>query len=371
MKILHVIDSAGIYGAEIMLLNLMSEQVKAGMQPILLGIESDSAVTPSDIVKQAAIRGLQVIRMGMKTGYNRKDGFRIIHCAEDNNIDVIHSHGYKGDILLGFLPKSGNNIPIISTVHGWISVRMLTRIWVYNFIDKLALRRLDAIVYVNPGARNIIKHKNAFYIKNGIPIYDFSKNINIDNFIVNRERKQYVIGTISRLSEEKGVIYLLHAVKSLLDSKYNIKLAIIGDGKLRPVYERFISLNKLDKWVKIFGYKEDAYLYLPHFDIYVLPSLTEGLPITILEAMQASVPIIATDVGAVSLVLENGKYGKIVKPGESKLLSVAIKEVLDDYDNSLLLAKQARTHVCEQYSSKTMAKGYSELYTKVTNHECS
>ncbi len=369
MKILHVIDSAGIYGAEIMLLNLMSEQIRLGIQPILLGIESEFAVSPSDIVREAVIRGMQVIRMGMKTGYNKNDGNRIVSCATENNIDLIHSHGYKSDILLGFMQKSSRKIPIISTVHGWISVRMLTRIWVYNYLDKLALRRLDAIVYVNPKAKNVVKHKYPFYIENGIPEYDFSRKNNVDPFLIKQVSSQFIVGVISRLSEEKGIIYLLQAVRMLLENKYDIKLVIIGDGRLRTEYERFITINQLEQHIKILGYKEEAYLYLPYFDVFVLPSLTEGLPITVLEAMQASVPIIATDVGAVSFVLENGKYGTLVKPGDSILLANAIKENINSHQQSLIVAEQARKHALEKYSSMQMAVKYTEIYNKVISHE--
>lgn len=365
MKILHVIDSAGIYGAEVMLLNLMREQKKQGEQPILLGIESESVENPPDIVKEATRDGIQVVRMSMKRGYNKEDAFRIIACAESNKIDLIHSHGYKSDILLGFMSRQNRKIPTISTVHGWISVRMLTKIWLYNFFDKIALRRLDAIVYVNPTASNVVRHRNPFYVENGIPECDFSLEEGIDSFFNHTDQKQIIIGSISRLSEEKGLIFLLKAAKELLDFGLNIKLAVIGEGKLRDEYEKFISQHNLEDKVRILGYKPNAYKYLRLFDIFVIPSLTEGLPITLLEAMQSEIPIVATKVGAIPHVLENGKYGKLVNPANIDELSNAISLIIKSPEESLKVAKQARIHANKSFSCAQMAIKYSEIYRKV------
>lgn len=364
MRILHTIDSAGIYGAEVMLLNLMSEQVKIGLEPILLSIESANSESPSDLVIEAEKRGLTVMRMEMHRGYNQSDSYKIINYANSTGTDLIHSHGYKSDILLGFLPKRVRTIPVISTAHGWISVRFLSKIWLYVLLDKIAIRRLDAIVYVNPLSKNVVKHKQSFVVENGLPDHNFSLLNDIDGFF-DRKNDEYIIGTISRLSEEKGLIYLLQSVRLLLAEGRNIKLVIIGDGPLKIQYQSYIDKYNLGNSIKMLGYKPNAYKYLSCLNLFILPSLTEGLPITILEAMQSGTPIIATNVGAIPSVLDNGKYGTIVNPANAKEIATAIKHHMDNRKLSLSVAELARHHVLENFSCSSMTNKYLDVYHKV------
>lgn len=365
MKILHIIDSAGIYGAEVMLLNLMLEQVKLGLRPVLLSIESELEIADNELVKAAAGLGLNVTRINLHRGYNRDDAYEIIEYAKAGGFDIIHSHGYKSNILLGFLSVKCRVIPVVVTAHGWTSVRVFTRIWLYSLLDKLAIRRLDAVAYVNPLSKNVIRHKKSYIVENGIPVIDFSIINNTDECLLRRDKHEFIIGTILRLSEEKGVIYLLEAAKQLIADGYNIKVVIIGDGPLRAEFQSYISNNNMENTIHLLGYRSNANRYLKSFDIFVLPSLTEGLPITMLEAMQSETPIIATKVGAIPYVLDYGKYGVIVNHSSSTELVNSIKESINNRHKFQEVAKMAKQHVIEKYSSHKMATKYLDLYKRV------
>ena len=118
MKVLHVIDSGGLYGAEVMLLNLMSEQVAMGLEPILASI-GDPGITEKPLETEAIRRGLPVKVFRMRPGPNVWGALKILRFARSELVGLLHSHGYKGNILFGLMPRMLRRIPMVATVHGW------------------------------------------------------------------------------------------------------------------------------------------------------------------------------------------------------------------------------------------------------------
>jgi glycosyltransferase involved in cell wall biosynthesis len=374
MKILHVIDSDGLYGAEIMLLNLMEEQQRMNLTPVLLNI-CDLVGNENMMHEEIRKRKLTAIHFNMKRGYSLKSALKLIRMAREAKITIIHSHGYKGDILIGSLPKHIRNIPMVRTQHGRTSTKTLSKIWLYEVLDKLILRRMDAVVHVNNSVprrvngRNLVGIKN-FIIENGIPELRFDPDSAFQSDPAVREfcKDSFVIGTICRLSEEKGLGHLIAALRTLSDQYVNFKVVIIGEGPQRRTLEAIISDAGLSQKILLAGYRNSAYHYLPNFNVFVLPSLTEGLPITILEAMQAEVPIIATRVGGIPAVLENGKLGTLIKPEDPKALADAITHIWSDPMASMEMSKNARKVAITKYSSRRMAEDYMRVYeTILTN----
>ena len=113
------------------------------------------------------------------------------------------------------------------------------------------------------------------------------------------------------------------------------------------------------------GYREDAKKYLPYFNLFVISSLTEGLPITLLEAMHAGVPIVSTRVGGVPEVLNNGKAGILVDTPSSQNLADAIKKLISFPEVGERMAEKAKTIVRQNYSSQNMAAQYLNIYRAV------
>ncbi|HXH05811.1 MAG TPA: glycosyltransferase family 4 protein, partial [Vicinamibacterales bacterium] len=116
-------------------------------------------------------------------------------------------------------------------------------------------------------------------------------------------------------------------------------------------------------------YRADARRYMRLFDVFLLPSLTEGLPVTLLEAMQAGVPIVATRVGGVPAVLDEGRGGLLVAPGDAASLAAAIRRCLADRDLAAALAAHARRQVAVRFTSRAMAERYLELYRELARRE--
>lgn len=396
MKILHIIDSGGLYGAEVVLLNLVDEQIKMGLDPAIASI-GEKNVGEKPFETEALNRGFRVIKFRMWPGPNFAGAWKILRFAHKEGFDLLHSHGYKGNILFGFLPKRIRKIPLITTLHGWTSTDSFTRMKLYEWLDAFSLKFIDAVVLVNKGMFSNPKLKNLnginlYIINNGIPIpaaqfnnstdQPFNQSVTqqtqqtqrtqvtqvtrqLDKTIIDFCRKGYTIGSIGRLSEEKGYRYLIEAFYLMIQEGVDAYLLIIGEGSERNFLEQLIEKLSLTDKILLPGYCPAAHDYLSYLDVFVLPSLTEGLPITLLEAMQARVPIVATRVGGVPEVLENGKDGLLVEPRDPEKLADAISRIYHDTKIGSKLTDCAYKKVITDYTTEKMALQYLDIYREL------
>lgn len=171
-----------------------------------------------------------------------------------------------------------------------------------------------------------------------------------------------VVASIGRLSKEKGFSYLIEAVRILLQEHgENVRLLLIGDGRLRRELQRQADECGLKDVFLITGYLKNARNLLELVNIYVIFSLTEGLPITLLEAMASGTPIVATAVGGIPYVIENGKDALLVPSQDAQALAQAVREVLHDDLLSSNLIEYPSGKVNKEYSSTIMAEKYYDL----------
>lgn len=371
MKILHIIDSTGVYGAEVVLLNLMEAQLEMGFNPVLgsIGTFSEGQKILEIVARQ---KDLSVVEFRMNRGYSISGAFRIVRFAREQGMDLLHSHSYKSNILLGSLPKFVRNVPLVVTLHGWTATRVFSKIWLYSFMDLLCLRRADAVVFVNSNGGLKWKSRfligiSTFVVENGIPELNFSLNSTFSEDYRIRDfcKNSFVIGSIGRLSEEKGWEKLIDALNYLVTRDRDYKVVIVGEGSEQSSLEKKIRRYGLSDRVYLTGYQKNAFQYIPLFDIFILPSLTEGLPVTLLEAMQAKVPIVATKVGGVPHLLGNGQYGMLVEPGQPKALAGAISYLRDNPGTARAMSRKARAVALAKYSNQRMAKDYHNVYERV------
>ena len=377
MKILHVIDSGGLYGAEVMLINLASAQLELGISIVIGSIRKPNSAEKA-IETEARLRGIDICEFPMRPGINLAGARRILHYARTEKFDIIHSHGYKSNILLGFVPFWLRRIPIVTTLHGWTSTEKWTKIRVNEELDALSLRCVDKIVLVNRGMLDkkkvqCLPSDKLHIIDNGIEIEEKEKSVSANNYsettfseISKFCSKGLVVASIGRLSKEKGFNYLIQAIH-LLRHKYDqkVRLMLIGDGKLRQELQEQAEHLGLTDFFLITGYFINAKTLLDFVDVYVISSLTEGLPITLLEAMASKTSIVATRVGGIPYVIENGKEGLLVPPTNAEKLAIAIQTMINEDLLRKNLIENAYAKVINNYNHRKMAKKYSDLYCKV------
>jgi len=378
MKILHIIDSGGLYGAEMVLLNLVAEQIKLGLHPTIAGI-GEKHISEKPLETEALKRGFKVKKIRMFPGPNLAGALEVLRYAHSNGFDLLHSHGYKGNVAFGFMPGKFRRIPLVSTAHGWTSTKGLTKNRIYEWLDTLSFKFIDAVILVSNAMKyhprlKSLNGNNIHVIPNGIPIPDnhapsqlpnFSSSKGFDKKIIDFCQNAYTIGSIGRLSTEKGYKYLIEALSLLVKKGIDACLVIIGEGYERGLLEELVAQLGLKDRILLPGYRDNAQYYIPFFKVFLISSLTEGLPITLLEAMQAKVSIVATKVGGIPEVLHNGQGGLLVEPCNSKSLAEAILLI---HNNSKLVKKltsAAYAKATSDYSSEKMALQYLNIYRKV------
>jgi glycosyltransferase involved in cell wall biosynthesis len=393
LKILHIIDSGGLYGAEVMLINLIAEQIKLGLDPTIASIGKKS-IHEKQLETEAMKRDFKVKKFRMRPGPNYLGAMKILKYANKKGFNILHSHGYKGNILIGLLPRKIRKIPIVSTLHGWTSTNGFSKMHLYEWLDRKSLKHIDSVVLVSNAMKSHPKLKglkgiNFHVISNGIPIPEkrvnesttqqFNQSTtqstqqtqatqNLDSGILNFCSKGFTIGSIGRLSKEKGYKYLIEALALLIKKGIDVRLIIIGEGDERGSLVGLITKAELSDHVLMPGYIDDAKRYISLFNVFILSSLTEGLPITLLEAMQAKIPIVATNIGGIPEVLQNGKAGFVISPGRSKVLAESIDRIHSHTDLADKFINNAYQRVSTCYASKTMATKYFNVYNRLLNN---
>ena len=175
-----------------------------------------------------------------------------------------------------------------------------------------------------------------------------------------------VIGTISRIEPIKNHPLLLHAFKRLLKSGKNLKLFIVGDG---PDGEKIISLARktgICDNVIFTGERPDATSFYSLFDVFVLPSLSEGISMTILEAMSSNIPVVASDIKGNREIINNGVNGLLFRSEDENDLVRAVSYILDNPEISRKIALRAYKYVKNEFSFKRMISEYEKIYRQVS-----
>ncbi len=158
---------------------------------------------------------------------------------------------------------------------------------------------------------------------------------------------------------------MLSAMCRLREEGSQCALVIIGEGQLRGNIERLIEGYELGSSVLLTGYVENASQLMPCFDLLVMPSRTEGLPISLLEAMACKVPVIASRVGQIPQVMKGGECGHLIDPEDDAALASGIKRIVDDSQYRIALVQNASKHVTAEYSIQQAARKYMLLYREL------
>jgi glycosyltransferase involved in cell wall biosynthesis len=345
----------------------MEEQVKLGCQPAIASI-GDLAVEDKPLEVEARRRGLAVVKFRMRRGLNVAGAFRIAGYARRNGFEIIHSHGYNGNILLGLMPRRVRRVAMISTLHGWTGQQRVGRMAFYQWLDRLALHFVDRVVVVSEsmlGLRGVRTLRRVSVVRNGIDVAGPQEAMPR----VRADTGKVLIGAAGRLSAEKGFHFLIEAFSLVRRAGLDAQLTIVGEGPERGRLERIIDQTGLADHVRLPGFRDDMQGFLYDIDVFVLSSLTEGAPMSVLEAMRAGTPIVATEVGGIPEMLEFGRAGLLVKPGDVVGLANAIGVVRGNAEETRRRTERAQDRVKEKYNSRIMAEAYCDLYASIGRPE--
>ena len=363
LRVMQLISSGGYYGAENMLLNLCASQEKSDCRNSLV-LFYNVHVPNVEFYELARRRGVSVRMIHCQGRADWRAVRQIREYIHEDEVEVLHTHGYKADIY-GYLAARRESKPVVATCHNWAGGTKALDI--YNRLDRWVLKRFNAIAAVSPLVREQlinsgISDRRIKVIDNGIDVEAFARPRMLNQ---SRMATEKVIGVVARLDLQKGFEYLFIAVHDLCRNVKGLTVVISGEGPDRPAIERMIERYGLQNNVVLAGQQSDMPAVYAAMDIFVLPSLNEGLPMTVLEAMAAGKPIVATSVGAVPNVISEGESGLLVKPKDAVGLRHAIARLLDDSELGRRMGARAQEWVGRQYTSAAMALEYREMYEQV------
>ena len=366
MNILHLISSRGFYGAERVALDLCEGLKRNGCETII-GVIRNSHNPHVEIADEARKNSIDTVIFPCQAQLDVRLIYRIRGYVKKKHIRLMHCHGYKSNFY-GLLARP-KRMPIVTTNHNWLASHWKLRL--YRRFDSLIIRFFSRIVAVSEGVkREMLRYgvpkEKMRVIDNGIDLERFN-----DTGPPKEIREKFgikkgipVIGTVGHLGAEKGHVYLLQAAKEIVNKVNSVVFIIVGDGPLRRYLESEASALGIRENVIFTGFRKDIPNLLSTMDIFVLPSVIEGLPMSLLEAMSAKRAIVATKVGAIPKVINDGN-GILVEPRDVAGLENAILRLLGSEENRQRYASAGYDTVKAHFSSERMSSKYIDLYKEL------
>ncbi len=316
-------------------------------------------------------------RAGFEAAELRQNAPHFLRCIRevadhlrDRKADLVCCSGYKPD-LLGWRAARRAGIPVVAIAHGWTAAT--ARVRLYERLDRLILRWVDAVVCVSAAQverlrRALVPEARLVLIRNAIGADAFAP---ADPAYGEALRQLFpspprqVVGAAGRLSPEKNFALLIEAAARVAADRPDVGFVVFGEGPLRADLEDRIKRSGLGGRFILPGFREDVVKYLPHLDLAVMSSTTEGLPVFLLEAFAAGVPMVATAVGGIPEVLEEGRSGYLVPSGDAALLATRIRDTLRDDGARRVMGRHGQERVQRDFSFERQAREYAELFLRL------
>lgn len=367
MRILYVIDSLKVGGAEILLVDLLRIVERQGHEATV------AYFSPGPLDRELATLGVPAHRLSRRGLADPRAVLRLLGLIRTWRPHVVHTHLTKSD-LVGQLAAALGRVPVrISSAHNvdpWRRSRVLTR------INRLITSRCQWVIAVSNEVRDYLTAVRAYPAEKLVTV---ANGIDLERFDPQRRKpvdrtsawglgaEHIAIGVIGRLEPQKGHSVLLEAATRVVGEVPESRFLFIGDGSLRAELEAQRTRLGLDEQVIFTGVMQDVPAVLAALDAVAFPSLWEGLPVALLEAMAMEKPIVATAVGGMPGVLRDGVSGMLVPPGEPVELARGLLGILRDPAMAGALGRQARRVVRRDHSAQAMHQRILALYQSPTD----
>ncbi|MBN1638050.1 MAG: glycosyltransferase [Ignavibacteriales bacterium] len=280
-------------------------------------------------------------------------------------IDIVQTTLFYADVIGAFAAKLAK----VPTVISWevVTQPLVNR---HKLIYNLAKRNIDYVVTVSNATKNqVIKERNlnpqkVITIHYGIDLKKFQKkNCDSKRAELKIGKNEKIVGTVARLTEQKGHVFLIDAATSIIKQFSNVKFIFVGDGPLKKQLEAKVVEMEISSNFIFLGFRRDIRELLSVFNIFVLPSLYEGLPNVVLEAMACSHPLVATRVDGTPELVVDGVTGLLVPPKDSNSLAQAITYLLKNENSISEMGQQGRKRVENLFSLEKQIEHFNNLYS--------
>lgn len=368
MKILHIItNSVRRSGPEQLLLAIINKMDSARFTNRIVMLQ-DSKFFGKSLLEESPVPDgwIQAIPWSKKNIF--PDSIRrlqkIIN-AED--IDVIHCHCNRST-LLGLLVGKNRGLPLVRSMHGTLEYTL--KLKMISCIDMTLLKFFDRVIIGSDEIKKKlgnIRSDKIVTIPNAVTFETSSRRYDLQAMRakLNIAAGEKVISTVGRLHPEKGHIYLLEAAREVCRKITGIKFLIVGEGPLKSELKEMTKKLGLNRCVNFTGYYPDIKEILSVSDLFVHPSIEESLPLSVLEAMVCSRPVVATDVGGTRDAVIDGVNGLLVASKSPGQLSESIMDLLNDPVKMKTMGESGLSIVREKFSIEKYIKRLQEMYDEL------
>lgn len=360
---MYVIATMGIGGAEKQLVEIVKRLDKDKYDAMVCCLTRGGPF--EDELKQEGIR-YSILWKRFKFDFSVI--FKLVRLLRIEKVDILHTYMFTSNSF-GRVAGAVARVPKIV-----VSERCVD-IWKNKFhflIDRILLHWTDKVICVSNGVRKFyvdkidISDEKAVTIYNGLAIEHCHTNADIT--------KKYglcsgnrIIGTIGRLTLQKGLKYLIHSAAIALRQTPQIKLFIIGDGPEKKNLVKLVNNLGISERVIFTGFQKDVMPFLKVMEIFVLPSLFEGLPNVVLEAMAFEKPVVAINIPGVDEVVTDGETGVLVPPRSPESLADAIIELLNNEGKARRMGISGRERVEKYFNIELMVEKYENVYDELVH----
>ncbi len=291
---------------------------------------------------------------------------RLLQICRREQVAIWHAHDYKSN-LIGLLLRPFWPMRLLTTVHGWVQHTRKTPF--YYAVDRFSLPRYERVLCVSQDLQERcraigVPPERCLLIDNGIDTGQFTRRVPpaLAKQKLGLSPDRIVVGAVGRLSPEKGFEQLIRAVDRLFEQGLDFDLVIAGEGDQKPQLEALIATLGHQNRIRLLGYCSDTITLYEALDIFALSSLREGLPNVLLEAMAMEVPVVATRIAGVPKLIRHRENGLLVEPGEPKVLSEALTELLRQDDLQAKFRRSGRETVETFFSFEIRMQKIRAIY---------
>ena len=326
---------------------------------------------PGPFVGRMKERGVETHLVHLAPLFNPLALWRLTRLLARERVTILQTHGARANFYGRIAGRLAGVPVIVSTVHNSLKDYEVTPLkrWLYTFLLRLTLPLVHRIICVSDATRwDLIDECSAASAKtqtvyNGVDPSAFPSQPNRQKFRQELGMTQGpVLVTIGRLTEQKGHRYLLRAFPDLLNTWPQLCCVFVGEGELQDALHRMAIDLGVERACRFVGGREDIVDILAAADLFVLPSLSEGFPFVVLEALAMGLPVVASRVNGVPELIEDHKTGLLVSPRDPQSLAKAIRKVLSDPTVASRMGAEGRAVVQERFTVDRMVANTTAIF---------
>lgn len=370
INLLYVITKLELGGAQKQLLSTISLLDKELFKPFLFTCQTGLLSGETASINELTFKKSKFLERSINPLKDLLALIEIYRFIKINKIDIVHTHSSKAGILGRWAARLAKVKIIVHTVHGWSFNDFQPKLMRIIFIrlERITARFTDKIIVVSnydkeKGLNNGIGDGDKYtLIRYGIDYAAFGGRKEDVRQALGINADDLIVGMIACFKPQKCPQDFVKLAFLINQSLPKVKFILVGDGILRRCVEDLIGNFKLQPKLILAGWRRDIPAILQALDVFALTSLWEGLPISVLEAMAASKPVVATNTGGIAEVIVEGKTGFLVAPQDIKSMSEKLINLLEDKNLREKMGQNAKDSLGADFDLSNMAKPTQGLY---------